>query len=425
MNRSYWFYIEPYVHIAAKGNRALFYNTMNGKPREYDNPVIVKLIKKLDSEKNLLVIKLTEKELQNPEISEFVKEVRADYAGDLIDTSYSQKRPIQMRPRVKIQKDVEEVTDDGESFMGEGIMENLSEISLYLTDRCSRDCSFCRDGYKQFLTCTKGRGSGVRELEIEKIEQFISETGGSSVFRFNILGGDIFSYPQFAAVVRLLDKTTKVKTYYTHYLDLIDREDELALIGNDLSYLNVMVDFPVSQEELEKAASLCKQRVKNFEFVFVIQEEKEIEITQNICSRLNIGAVSFKPYYNGKNLDFFKENVFSRKEDLWLSKPGLKDIYTRMKVNTDHFGKVTVLSSGAVHANVTRGKIGVLGRDSLYDVVFKEMYEGKSWRKPRSKVAPCKSCIYCFLCPPVSNYEYALKRHNLCEMWPHMREGSV
>jgi pseudo-rSAM protein len=416
MNKSYWFYIEPFVHMAVKGSKALLYNTLNGKGREYDNPVIVKLVRKLEAKKNLLVIKLTEKELQKPEISEFVKEVRKFYSGDLIDTSYSQKRPILLRPQVKIQKDVEEVKDAGESFVGEGIMDNLSEISLYLTNRCARNCSFCQDGYKQFLTCTKGSGKSGQELEIEKIRQFVEEAAGSSIFRFNILGGNIFSYPKFAEITHLLNKTAKVKTYHIHYLNLIDREDELALIRNDLSYLNVLVDFPISPEKFEKVSMLCSQSGINYEFVFVIQEEEEINIAQDINSRLKIGSVSFKPYYNKKNFDFFKENVFARKEELWLAKPGLKDIYPRMKVNVNHFGKITVLSSGAVHANVNRSKIGVLGRDSLYDVVLKEMYEGRSWRKPRSKVIPCKSCIYCFLCPPVSNYEYVLKRHNLCDI---------
>ena len=46
----------------------------------------------------------------------------------------------------------------------------------------------------------------------------------------------------------------------------------------------------------------------------------------------------------------------------------------------------------------------------------KEIHESKNWFRTRSKVKPCKSCIYNALCPPISNYEYYLKEYNLCNI---------
>jgi pseudo-rSAM protein len=85
-------------------------------------------------------------------------------------------------------------------------------------------------------------------------------------------------------------------------------------------------------------------------------------------------------------------------------------------VNPFHFGTLTVLSNGSIYANVNTQRLGSLNGGSLHDVVYKEMYRGKSWRRIRKKVEPCKFCTFDALCPPLSNYEYALGRNNLCHI---------
>lgn len=416
MKKTYWFYIEPYVHLAANGASALVYNTLSGNLTEYDKPVVVNLIKKLKSKKNLLVVELSADQLADPGISAFVKEMKSFYSGDLIDTSYSKGKPMQLMPQVKIQKDVTKSTGIDDSIVGEDIMEYLKEITLYINNSCQQNCSFCQDGYKQFLVCSKNSGPDKQELEIEKVKQFFKEAEGSSLFRINISGGNIFTYSKFAELVRFLNNMPKVKTYTVYYLNLPHRATELKSLKNDLSYVNIFVDFPVKERDLEKVVAMCAEPVLNYEFNFVIQKEEDIFAAQEISSRLKIENAAFKPFYNQENFDFFKNNVFVNKEELLQAKPGLNDIYSRTKVNPLHFGKITVLSNGVIHANVNMGKIGELGKDSLYDVVLREMYEGNSWINPRVEVSPCKSCNYSLLCSPISNYEYALKRNNLCNI---------
>jgi pseudo-rSAM protein len=417
MKKSYWFYIEPYVHVAANGSAALVYNCLNGKLTEYDHPVIVNLIKKLKSKKNLLVVRLTADRLADPGISAFVKEMKTFYSGDLIDTSYSKGKPLQMMPQVKIQKDAAKSRKVGEKTIGEGIMEYLKEITLYINNSCQQNCYFCREAYKQFLVCTNTSGRDKQELELEKVQQFLKEAEGSSLSRINISGGNIFTYSKFAELVRVLNNMPRVKTYQVYYLNLPPRVTELKALKNDLSYVNIFVDFPVKEQGLEKLVGICAEPGLNCEFNFIVQKLEDIGAAQRISSRLKINDAGFKPFYNQENYDFFKDNVFVNKEELLQAKPGLKDIYSRTKVNPLHFGRLTVLSNRAIHANVNRRKIGELGRDSLYDVVFREMYKGNSWINPRVEVSPCKSCNYSLLCSPISNYEYALKRNNLCNIW--------
>lgn len=417
MKKSYWFYIEPYVHLEANGAEALVYNALNGKLTEYDNPVIVDLIKELKSKKNLLVVELSADRLADPGILAFVKEMKTYFSGDIIDTSDSKGKPLQMMPQVKVQKDVEKLRGGAEGSIGEGIMKYLKEITLHINNSCLQNCFFCRDGYKQFLVCTKNTGDGNRELAIEKIKQLFKETEGSLLFRINISGGNIFAYSKFPELVGILNDMPRVKTYHVHYLNLPDRATELKSFQNDLSHVIIFIDLPVKERELEKAAALCAEAELHYVFNFILQKEEDIETAQEIYSRSKIENASFKPFYNQENLDFFKNNVFVNKEALLQAKPGLKDLYSRTKVNPLNFGKLVVLSGGTIKANVNTGQIGELGKDSLYDVVLRELYEGNSWLNPRVKLSPCKSCNYSLLCSPISNYEYVLKRNNLCNIW--------
>jgi pseudo-rSAM protein len=113
--------------------------------------------------------------------------------------------------------------------------------------------------------------------------------------------------------------------------------------------------------------------------------------------------------------------VFVDKEDLQEAKPTCREIYARQLVNPLHFGTLTVLSNGHIHANINVSRLGILNHDSIYEVVYKEMYRGNSWRRIRKRVEPCKRCTFEALCPPLSNYEYAFGRNNLC----HIRDTAA
>ena len=55
-----WFYIEPYVHISIKNNKALLYNTFNGKSVSIDeDEELLNLVKLIDLQENLRVIEIS------------------------------------------------------------------------------------------------------------------------------------------------------------------------------------------------------------------------------------------------------------------------------------------------------------------------------------------------------------------------------
>jgi len=416
MKQLYWFYLEPFVHISIKQDNVLLYNTLNGGIIDYrSNPSILRLLKKLKSKKNLLVTKLSDMDMKCPDILRFVKKVRNHFMGDIIDASLSTVKPIQMMPQLDIQKDIERFKKELKSLVGENIMNYLNEISIYINGYCQQHCSFCKKAHKQFLFCTSKDDD--RELEIETISQLLEETEGNSLSNINILGGNIFFYSKFKELTRILNQWPFLKTYYIYYLNLHDHLLKIDSMVSESSSLRILVSFPIKTNPLKQTLSWIKGKKIDNEVTFIIKSDKEMKYAEHIAAQLKMSNFSFKAYYNGRNLGFFKREVFINRQELMESPVTQKEIFLKMAINPLGFGKLVVLNDGTVYANVNEKSIGNIKDSSLYDIIYKEMYQGKSWRKLRTKVKPCKDCLYNLLCPPISNYEHAINRHHLCRIW--------
>jgi len=415
MKTSYWFLIEPYVHVSTKGSRVLLYNTLNGKVIEDTDPAIVHLVKRLVEKEKLFVVKLANAEMEDPTILRFIRNARECFVGDLMDESFSHGKPVEMVPALNMLRDTDREEGKGTKQFGVGIMEYLAEISFYVNSSCLQGCSTCQHAYRQFLACTKGNKDS-RELAIADIRRLLEETQGSGLSRVNIAGGDICRYSRFEDLVEALSNIPAVKVYVAHYENLSDRERQLDLIGTKDSEVKVLVSFPFVEERLRSIVSLLNRKGIDYGIDFVVQEEADLDFAEGVVSELDEGKFSFKACYNGKNIEFFRNAVFLSKEDILAARPDMREIFVRMAVNPLNFGKLFILSNGTVRANINTAEIGRLGRDSLYDLVYKEMESGENWRKLRTGVSPCKSCNYDLLCPPLTNYEHVMGKNNLCHV---------
>lgn len=415
-NKQFWFYLETYVHISLKEDSLLFYNSLTGKMLEYrGEQKIPDLVKKMKSSKNLLVILLKEKDLNDPVISQFVYDIRGSFMGDLIDASYSKGKPVQMMPIVKIQTDIKYLKKEEARSVGEDVTAYLNEMSLYINDECDRDCEMCSTGHKQF-TCCGIMKNKKGELDIRKIGDLFEELKNCNLINMNILGGNIFTYSKFKEFLSLMNPLHGQKTFHCHYLNLVENSGKLKLLNPGTSFVKIPVNFPIDEEKLETALHTVKNADLKHKFIFVIRSEQEFEKAEAVIASLHIDNYDYQPFYNGTNLAFFKENIFTEKEEIFAAKPKMKDIYKNTTVNTLNFGRLIILNNGHIYANVNASRLGILGKDSIRDVLSKEMYHGKSWRRVRKNVEPCKNCTFEALCPPLSNYNYAIGRNNLCRM---------
>lgn len=417
-SKQWWLTIETYVHISLKKESLLLYNSLSGGALEYSgNEKILNLVKKLKSSKSLQVILLTGEELNDPVISQFVDDLRKMYMGDIIDTSFSEEKPVQMLPITKIHQDVKHLKVEDNRSVGEDLLENISQISLYLNNKCELNCDICSKAFRQFPCCTT-KNKGKDELDIEKLKNLFEEISGRPPANLNILGGNIFAYSKFIKLTGLINRLSPQIFYYCHYSNLVQGSGNLKYLNPAASSLKILAPLPINKEKLKEAQKIGNNSKLKTRFVFIVQSMEEFEKASTVISSLEMDNADFQPFFNGENLNFFMDCAFTSKEELLESKPKMSDIYANSVLNSMNFGRLTILSNGHIHANVNASRLGILGKDSIYDVLYKEMYHGKSWRRIRKNVEPCKGCVYEALCPPISNYTYAIGKNDLCHMSP-------
>jgi pseudo-rSAM protein len=123
----------------------------------------------------------------------------------------------------------------------------------------------------------------------------------------------------------------------------------------------------------------------------------------------------FIPIYNEKNYSFFNENVFINKDDINDFTPSKIDIFKNQKINTNFYGKINIFNDGNIFANFCQNRMGNI-KDMPQKLLCNNQELTDSWCLTRNKVKPCKNCIFCDFCPPISNYELVLDKPNLCNL---------
>ncbi len=162
---------------------------------------------------------------------------------------------------------------------------------------------------------------------------------------------------------------------------------------------NDYVEF-VKQNKLEK--SLCSS-------VLSVTSEKDLKTNKQYVDDIT-------PVYDFSNHDFFQKFVFLNTHDLQNLTPSKNEIYRNMILNSNYFGRLLINANGDI---LTRKKGKVLGNiyveKNIISFIDKKGNKVGDWLLTRGKVKPCSDCLFCYLCPPVSDYEFDFHRFNLCD----------
>ena len=183
---------------------------------------------------------------------------------------------------------------------------------------------------------------------------------------------------------------------------------------NNFTY-SIAIHFPIDMHQWDKTRQLLLNQSLPVEYVFDVSSDEDCLQAEQIIDRFQIEKYRLNPVYTGGNIRFFEDNVFLTKEDILSSSLSVKDFFVHQAMNTNDFGKINIMPTGDVYANVNHPALGNIYTNSIYEIVNKEMEEGASWFRIRN-YAPCNECVYQWLCPPLSDYEIAIGRLNLCHV---------
>lgn len=409
LSKKYWFCVYPHVYIINKNNKLLLYNTQRGSFIEIENRVCTDLMNELREKQNLGVIILTEIYLRDSVCLNFINEMIEKRIGDIIEIQDGVAKPITLPPVLNLQRDINKMRGESFSLIGDGVLNYLSELNIFINDKCDQNCFFCKQVSSQIDFCSKSTKG--ENLNPDIIEDVLSQAQHSSLCNVNILGGNIFLYPHWEKLKHILERYDYKYQYWVHYLNL---SDKYRIDNNIAEQWNILVNFPLEDETLKQIIQLYKDNEK-VTLLFLIENEKEYLSIEKLISKYKLIRYIIRPYYNRQNYPFFSDYVFMTKEDLFSSPITFRKIFCNQKLNSNNFGKLYILPSGEVKANVNAVKIGNVCTNSLLQIVYEELIRNTAWRNIRQN-SPCSECLYQYLCPPPSNYEQSIGKPNLCHI---------
>lgn len=408
--KNIWFYLEPYVFISEDRDRYLFYNTWMKKGMDfYRNHAIDRIVNHLQQTDNMYSVLIHADELDDSRLYEFVQSMQAEGYGDLLEGDLP--KPVIMPPLLNLQKSVERMKKN-ELPIGENILSNLQDVTIYLNGSCRHDCRDCALMFTQWSCCTKTGNS----LDFHLLKDFLQSIVYTRA-SINLTGGNPFEYPELYELLEILGRNASMQTFIVNYRNIPDNLDALYVFTNDSFQLKILVCDSYQAESLVAMAVKLKQGNIRQLWEIGITSVAEYESAEQLSEQLaeHDIRVVIKPYFNGKNLAFFEEYIFVRQEDLLAVELDRQDVFALQELNTHDFGKITVLSDGQIYANVNREPIGNI-REPVADMLCRELESGTSWRCTRYGVELCNQCRFRLICPSPSNYEFALGRPNLCHV---------
>lgn len=409
-SKPYWFYLSPDVYVAEVFEEAklLLYHTCTGGKLEVEHQSCILLIREVYKPGNLGVIKLPILKSDNTELIAFIKTIVKLEMGRVIAIDDEKQKPINLLPILSLSKDVDKLKNKNDfSLIIPDLISYLSELNIYINGKCTHECSACSKYYKQVKSCFKSHMDN--ELHPSVLQKALNQLTFSRVKRINILGGNIFKYTYWDNLTLLMNEFEFDFHLWVNCLNFPSQGTRF--LPNNIVY-EILVTFPIQISSLHTVFREYGTRSK---FHFLIENEEQYGIAVNLIERIGIKEFSVTPIYTGNNIDFFSENVFLEKEDIFSSVISMREIFRNQKLNANNFGSLTILSNGSIKANINTKTIGNIYQDTILELIYNEMVDNSAWRVIRDNDI-CKSCLYQFLCPPPSNYEMVIGKPNLCHI---------
>ena len=375
----YWFFIEPYVFVGIANKSVLLYNTLDGVSLESEKNEVIDLFREILKVENCGVLLLTNERYEQPNINEFIQRIREKYMGDVIDVSLSKGKPVQLLPYFNF-PDKLEIYKRHNFSPRKNVLENLSEISIHVD------------------TTTN----------ISKLICFLLSIPGNPTF--NIIG-DIGKVPNYNELLSYLNQYPSPKYILCYYDNMISLNSKY---NNNFSY-KISIRFPLNMHKWNRLEQILFSNDLPVEYIFDVMSNDDCSQVEQIINQFKIDKYRLNPIYTGNNIRFFEDYIFLNKEDILSAKLTIKDFFTHQAINVYDYGKINITPNGDVYANLNHPLLGNIYSDSIYDIVQKEIDEGKSWFRIRNQ-APCNDCVYQWLCPSPSSYEIYIRRSNLCHV---------
>ena len=400
--KKHWLTLHPDTFLWIVDGNGLVYNAESKKQFLFiPTDEIKKICCQLLKIEKLYTIELMEEDINNTEINQWIHSLINIQSGYLTCSVEFEKRPISLKPILKVQDKKEYyVLQHSKGQKGE-ILQNLHELTFYINGSKYGNNEY----FRQHIFPLK---DNQQIQDSSKILSFIRNSRNTFLSSINLVG-DLFSYPDFERFINSISDFSVQCTIHIMIQDILDHLPKIKEINwsNHIQF-NILVDSPFD-------VSLIQDVSVPFSITAIVFSEEDYRQLSDIFEAYSLdGNIRYIPLYDKENLDFFESNVFVEKDELEHIGLSKDEVFMRQALNIGDFGKLIIMPDDVVYANVNKPSLGTID-DTPYSIVYKEFTEGESWFRIRDK-APCRDCVYQWLCPSPSNYEIIIDKPNLCHI---------
>lgn len=399
--KNYWFALYPDSFLWVKGEKGLVYNAGTGTKVKFANEgMIADIVNELLEMEALYCVSLSQDTLEDENVKNWIHEVAAAKAGALVPKDGINRRPLTLKPVLKVQDGVDYYRWEHRQGIDGNALDNLHRLVFYING--SR---YGNDLYgRQVLYPV----TSTSALDGETLCSFVA-SGKRSFLSDILLVGNPFVYPELSLLLDSWEAVYSVKICVA-VQDVVENLDAAEILS-DKADLNILVSDYTSLYGLSH-----KSWIKNVRFTFLVASEEDYEKAMQCQAEWMIDDFEILPVYTGTNRDFFEEAIFMDEEEIQSIALSKREIFIRQALNVPNFGNLFIMPDGQVYSNRNEASVGHI-QEPLHDIVYREIDEGHSWLRIRNE-HPCSDCIYQWLCPSPSNYELVMGKPNLCHLHP-------
>lgn len=401
---NYLIYLEPYTFIF-KGSYYVVYNTINSSYYKTKNNKIKEILDRLSLIENGYCIPINKMLSKEKVVIDFIRYIRRNYSGDIINyiDSYKENKPFIIPPQLRLYNDVSSIKNDKGLSLGEVILRNLSEVTIFLPGNCKNNCNDCFSYSKQFIHCFQYNGNDF--LDYNEYTDMFVKLDSCGVSKLNIVINDFSN--QTVKDILITRFANNLKKYF--YFNILQLNDDVISLFNENDFLNIYIDnkFPINKLNILKN----KTEKLKINWIYIVETSGDIERTEEDPNG------SIMPFYNKNNLSFFEQYVYITYDDLLDQPINKQSIFRRQVLNENFFGKIYILPSGDIYSNLNSSCLGNIKNISFGQIIYNELSDSKVWLLTRESTQnSCNECANRFLCPSISNYELVLDKTDLCHI---------